>query len=179
MPVAYLGLGSNRGRSREILDSAVGRLSAVLGGLRSSSVYESLPLYVTDQPPFLNMAVAGECDLSPIELLDAAQAIEAEFGRDRAVERRKGERTLDIDLLLFGDAVIDEPRLAIPHPGLLERKFALLPLLELEPGLALPDGRRLADAFDALGTQGIYYSSLTRYSFPHPDERRRRYRARG
>jgi 2-amino-4-hydroxy-6-hydroxymethyldihydropteridine diphosphokinase len=162
----YLGLGSNRGRSPEILASAVERLSSIVKGLRASSVYKSSPLYVTDQADFLNMAVTGECPLPPLDLLDEVQRIEEDFGRDRSTERIKGERSLDIDILLYGDEEISLPRLIVPHPLMLERKFVLLPLLELDPGLALPDGSGLGDAFDALGTQGIYYSSLKGYSLP-------------
>jgi 2-amino-4-hydroxy-6-hydroxymethyldihydropteridine diphosphokinase len=166
VPAVYLGLGSNKGRSSEILASAAARLSSVIKDLRASSVYLSRPLYVTDQADFLNMAATGECSLTPLGLLDAVQAIEADFGRDRSSERPKGERSLDIDILLYGEEDILHPRLVVPHPRMLERKFVLLPLLELEPELALPDGRRLAEAYDALGTQGIYYSSLTGYSLP-------------
>jgi 2-amino-4-hydroxy-6-hydroxymethyldihydropteridine diphosphokinase len=123
-------------------------------------------LYVRDQADFLNLAVTGGCSLPPLGLLDAVQDVEAEFGRDRSAERPKGERRLDIDILLYGMEEILNPRLTVPHPLMLERKFVLLPLLELEPDLALPDGRRLAEACDALETQGIYYSSLRGYSLP-------------
>lgn len=128
-----------------------------------SGLYASAPLYVVDQAPFLNACVCGYFSGSPHELLALVNGIERDFGRDRSAERPKGERTLDIDILLFGDRTVDEPpELLIPHQGLLERKFALLPLLELEPEAADPrTGRALAAACAALGTQGIYYADLS------------------
>lgn len=115
-----------------------------------------------DQPAFLNAAVAADYDGDPYRLLDFVNEVEARFGRKRESERRRGERTLDIDILLFGGRVVaDPPRLEIPHPGLLERKFALLPLLELWPGARDPrTGKHLAEAWSALGEQGIYYADL-------------------
>jgi 2-amino-4-hydroxy-6-hydroxymethyldihydropteridine diphosphokinase len=90
--------------------------------------------HVTDQPKFLNTAVAGECSKDPLSLLSAIHEIETSFGRNRSKERRWGERTLDIDILLFGNQIItNDPALEIPHPRLKERRFALEPLLELCP----------------------------------------------
>lgn len=171
MPTAYLGLGSNRGRSEDILSGAVQALGFVLERLAVSRTYRTKPRDVLDQADFLNMAVKGETALDPIDLLDAIQAIEARFGRDRGAERPKGERSLDIDILAYGDLDFESERLIIPHPRLLERKFALLPLLELEPGLRDPrTGLPLAAALDALPDQGIYYSELRSYSFLNSDE---------
>ena len=133
------------------------RLSTVLSGLRASSRYRTRARYVEDQPDFINAAVCGHTDLSPADLLAATQAIEAALGRDRRAERFKGPRTLDIDILLFGDRVVSEPGLAIPHPGLCERAFALVPLLELDPSLRLPPGGESLSAILAcLPDQGIY-----------------------
>jgi 2-amino-4-hydroxy-6-hydroxymethyldihydropteridine diphosphokinase len=161
-----LGLGSNRGDSRTILSSAAAKLSERLEGGRLSSLFESDPMYVQDQPRYLNAAFVGRFPGTPHELLDFIHEVEALFGRDRSRERRRGERTLDIDILLFGSSVVDEPPvLEIPHPGLRERKFALLPLLELLPEAVDP---RNGESFDALlpilGDQGIYYADLAPYN---------------
>jgi 2-amino-4-hydroxy-6-hydroxymethyldihydropteridine diphosphokinase len=133
-----LGLGSNKSHgfldSRKILDELIPALGELIREMRVSSFYETEPLYVADQPVFVNAAVAGFYPASPHELLEAARRLEARFGRDRARERRWGERTLDIDILLFGGLVVSEPPvLTIPHPRLKERRFALEPLLELVP----------------------------------------------
>jgi 2-amino-4-hydroxy-6-hydroxymethyldihydropteridine diphosphokinase len=120
---------------------------------------------VTDQPPFLNTALAGRCDCEPPVLLEILRRIEAVHGRDRPNERRWGERTLDIDILLFGDRVVylppprpgAPPLLEIPHPRLKERRFALEPLLELLPEARDPvTGESLSSVLAALPPQGIY-----------------------
>jgi 2-amino-4-hydroxy-6-hydroxymethyldihydropteridine diphosphokinase len=155
-----LGLGSNRedsGRdSRAILEEAFAELGKILPGLRCSSLYETEPLNVKNQPRFLNAAVAGSYCGSPRELLTRLHQIEASFGRDRSRERRWGERTLDIDILLFGNLAVSEPPdLEIPHPRLGERRFALEPLLELLPGAAEPEtGKFYREICDALPDQG-------------------------
>ena len=132
--LVVLGLGSNKGDSRRILSGAVVALGSVLGSMCCAYVYKTAPLYVLDQDYFLNTAVAGLYSQSPSVLLSGIHRIEASFGRDRSRERRWGERTLDIDILLFGRRVVCEPPiLEIPHPRLHERAFALVPLLELIP----------------------------------------------
>jgi 2-amino-4-hydroxy-6-hydroxymethyldihydropteridine diphosphokinase len=155
MPLCVLGLGSNKpyGTIPEevLLARAVSELGRILGGIRVSPVYKTAPLYVTDQPPFLNAAAAGFFPPAGIlvnetaahgqtarELLDAVMAIESAHGRNRALERRRGERSLDIDILLFGEECVNEPDLVIPHPRLRERAFALRPLLDLLPDAADP-----------------------------------------
>lgn len=153
----FLGLGSNAGDSRGILRSALGDLRSLLAELRASSLYRTKPRYVTDQPDFLNQAVCGYTDLEPIVLLDAVQAIEARHGRDRSKERFKGPRTLDVDILIYGDIAVDSSRLILPHPGLKERAFVLVPLIELDPGLRHPvDGSELHAILASLPDQGIY-----------------------
>lgn len=153
----YLGLGSNRGDSEAILDAAVAELSSLLEDCRASSLYRSKARYLTEQPDFLNLVVRGSCGLPPLELLEATQAIEAAHGRDRAKETLKGPRTLDIDLLLYGGLCIQTPILALPHPGIAERAFVLMPLLELEAGLADPaTGQSYASLLSLLPEQGIY-----------------------
>jgi 2-amino-4-hydroxy-6-hydroxymethyldihydropteridine diphosphokinase len=143
-----LGLGSNKSHglldSREILGQVVTALGELIQEMRISSFYETEPLYVTDQSVFVNAVAAGFYPASPRELLEAARQLEARFGRDRARERRWGERSLDIDILLFGGLIISEPPiLEIPHPRLRERRFALEPLLELDSG-ALEPGTGIA-----------------------------------
>jgi 2-amino-4-hydroxy-6-hydroxymethyldihydropteridine diphosphokinase len=157
MPLVVLGLGSNQGDSLQILEKAVELLGTILESLRQASIYETAPLHVTDQPRFLNTAVAGEYNKEPLSLLSAIHEVEASFGRDRSRERRWGERTLDIDILLFGDRIItNDPALEIPHPRLKERRFALEPLLELCPEAIDPaSGIQFSEICRALPEQGI------------------------
>ncbi|GHV66667.1 2-amino-4-hydroxy-6-hydroxymethyldihydropteridine diphosphokinase [Spirochaetia bacterium] len=136
-----LGLGSNKGDSRSILEGAVEVLQRdVLKNLRCSNFIETEPMGLKDQRWFLNAAVAGDFSQGgPHDLLDLIHRIEATFGRDRSKERRWGERTLDIDILLFGSLIVSEPPvLEIPHPRLRERPFALIPLLQLLPDAVDP-----------------------------------------
>jgi 2-amino-4-hydroxy-6-hydroxymethyldihydropteridine diphosphokinase len=142
--VAFIGLGSNLGDREGNLRAALARLTE-LGEVRASSFRETDPVGVTDQPKFLNAAAELSTDLPARDLLDALLAIERDLGRDRAREERWGPRTLDLDLLLYGDDVIDEPGLTVPHPRLAERRFVLEPLHELAPGLLLPDGTAIRD----------------------------------
>jgi 2-amino-4-hydroxy-6-hydroxymethyldihydropteridine diphosphokinase len=127
---------------------------------RVSSVYETAPVGVINQPAFLNLVVELQTTLSARELLAACQAIENAAGRVR--ERRWGPRTLDLDLLFYGEETRDDPDLQLPHPRLLERQFVLAPLAEVAPDLLLPDGRRAAEAAD-FGDPG-----LTRVGPPPP-----------
>jgi 2-amino-4-hydroxy-6-hydroxymethyldihydropteridine diphosphokinase len=116
-----------------------------------SSLYETEPVgEVLEQPDFLNAAVRISTELGPEELLDLCKAIEVEQGRTLGGPRH-GPRPLDVDLLLLGDLVLETERLTLPHPQLTSRRFVLAPMLELDPGLTLPDGTRLAAAYDALG----------------------------
>jgi 2-amino-4-hydroxy-6-hydroxymethyldihydropteridine diphosphokinase len=156
-----LGLGSNRSfgglGSRDILEAACRALSEVLEDLRRASFYETDPLHVADQGRFLNTAVTGFYRGGPGELLARIQEIEASFGRNRTEERRWGERTLDIDILLFADLVLSGPALEIPHPRLRERRFALVPLLELLPGAQEPrSGVFYRTLCGALPSQGFF-----------------------
>jgi 2-amino-4-hydroxy-6-hydroxymethyldihydropteridine diphosphokinase len=163
-PVAgqvILGLGSNKpcGRldSIEILEQAVKALGLILSAPRRSSLYKTAPQGVTDQPPFFNMAVSGGFQGSPKELLSKIHKIEKDFGRDRSKESRWGQRSLDIDILLFGEEEAAEPPLLeLPHPRLTERRFALEPLLEICPGAVEPGtGRLYRDICAALPDQGV------------------------
>ncbi|MDR1929405.1 MAG: 2-amino-4-hydroxy-6-hydroxymethyldihydropteridine diphosphokinase [Treponema sp.] len=161
--LCVLGLGSNRGLEErgplELLNSAAGELSRILKGLRSSPVYKTAPLYVTDQGAFLNCAVCGFFRGGPEELLTELQAVETRHGRDRSRERRWGERSLDIDILLFGDAVFNNERLTIPHPRLTERAFALRPLIDLLPHARDPHSDRpYRDILAGLPDQGVRFA---------------------
>jgi 2-amino-4-hydroxy-6-hydroxymethyldihydropteridine diphosphokinase len=128
---AYLSLGSNTGDRATNLNAAITRLSQVGKVVAVSSFYETEPVEFTSQPWFLNCAVAIDTDKTPNGLLQAALAIEQEMGRKRTQE--KGPRNIDIDILLFGDEVVDEKGLKIPHPGLPARRFVLQPLAEIAP----------------------------------------------
>ncbi len=132
--LVYFGLGSNLGDRAALLRFAVERLQAPdLRLLRVSSVYETEPVGLRAQPMFLNMVAEFESSLSPRELLERAQLVEQELGRVRTVPN--GPRTIDIDLLLCGDLLVNEDDLIVPHPRYRERRFVLDPLLELNPGL--------------------------------------------
>lgn len=137
MTITYLSLGSNLGDREANLRRAVELLgSAEVRVLRESSIYETEPQDLREQPCFLNMVAEIETSLSPEALLDRVHRIEEELGRKRAVP--KGPRTIDIDILLFGTAVIKTAQLEIPHPRLAERRFVLEPLAELAPELRHP-----------------------------------------
>ena len=129
----YLSLGSNLGDRAQNLRLAVHELENVGAELRTSRIYETAPMYVSDQPRFLNMVVRMAASVSPSALLEAIHGVEAGLGRDRSSERRMGPRTMDIDILLYGDQTLSTPHLTIPHPRMKERAFVLIPLLELEP----------------------------------------------
>ena len=130
----FIGLGSNLGDSRQILKDAVKALSA-LGEVRVSRLYASPPMGPQDQPDYLNAVVELHTVLSPLDLLDQLQRIENESGRVRL--RRWGERTLDLDLLFYADEKIHNDRLTVPHVGIGERDFVVLPLLDLATDLTL------------------------------------------
>jgi 2-amino-4-hydroxy-6-hydroxymethyldihydropteridine diphosphokinase len=148
----YLGLGSNVGDRRAALEAAVAALPRHgVEVLASSSVYETEPVgEVLDQPDFLNACVRVETALEPEALLDACKAVERELGRESGGVRH-GPRPIDVDVLLLGDSEYRSERLELPHPEVISRRFVLVPLLELDPELALPDGAALRDALAALG----------------------------
>jgi 2-amino-4-hydroxy-6-hydroxymethyldihydropteridine diphosphokinase len=131
--VAYVGLGANLGDREATIRAAVAELPGVLG---VSSLRETDPVGVTDQPRFLNGVVALETALPPRELLEVLLAVERRLGRER--KERWGPRTIDLDLLLYGDEVIAEDGLTVPHPHLHERRFVLEPLAEVAPKLVVP-----------------------------------------
>jgi 2-amino-4-hydroxy-6-hydroxymethyldihydropteridine diphosphokinase len=149
--LAYVGLGSNRGDREETLRRALELLDEepAITVVAVSSFRETEPWGYADQPRFLNGVCAIETGLAPRALLGRLLAIERSLGRTRDGPRY-GPRTIDLDLLLYGAEVVDEPDLTVPHPRLPERRFALEPLAELDPDLALPDGRRVADLLSEL-----------------------------
>jgi 2-amino-4-hydroxy-6-hydroxymethyldihydropteridine diphosphokinase len=140
MPRAFVGLGSNLGDRQRMLWSAVHMLTfnPDVDVVAVSSIRETEPVGLLDQPRFLNAAVAIDTELEPRPLLDLLLAIEGELGRIRGGPRF-GPRVVDLDLLLYGDEVVDEPGLTVPHPRLHERRFALEPLAELDPDLVVPE----------------------------------------
>jgi len=149
--VGYLGLGSNVGDRREMLEAAVAALGRRnVEVTASSSVYDTDPVgEILDQPAFLNACVRIETELGPELLLDACKDVERELGRDAAA-RRHAPRPIDVDVLLLGDLVHGSERLTLPHEQVGSRRFVLVPLLELDPDLVLPNGLRLADRLAAL-----------------------------
>jgi 2-amino-4-hydroxy-6-hydroxymethyldihydropteridine diphosphokinase len=146
-----LGLGSNVGDRRAELQGAVDALpSAGVEVLASSSTYDTDPVgEVPDQPSFLNACVLVRTELEPLELLDAAKRLERELGRAEGGVHH-GPRAIDIDVLLLGELELRHERMTLPHAQLLSRRFVLIPALELDFELSVPDGRRLADALAAM-----------------------------
>lgn len=140
---AYIGLGANLASPARQLWQALHHLATIEHStlVASSSFYGSKPMGPQDQPDYVNAVAALDTALPPLALLDALQAIEQRQGRVR--QRRWGERTLDLDLLLYGQQQLTLPRLTVPHEGLKARPFVLEPLKELAPKLVLPDGESL------------------------------------
>lgn len=145
MTRAYVGVGANLGDREQTIWAAV---EALPGVVAVSKLRETQPVGLIDQPRFLNGAAALETELSPRALLDVLLAVERELGRER--RERWGPRTIDLDLLLYGGETIEEPGLTVPHPRLHERRFALEPLLDLDPELAIPGRGRVADVLAEL-----------------------------
>jgi 2-amino-4-hydroxy-6-hydroxymethyldihydropteridine diphosphokinase len=156
MPQAFVAFGGNVGDARTTMANGIAAFcdgEAVRLVARSSD-YRTPPWGVADQPPFVNACIRVETALAPRDLLARALSVERAFGRDRAKERRWGPRPLDIDLLTYGDTVLDTPDLTLPHPRLFERAFVLVPLLEIAPE-AVVSGRPLAAALAGLDQGGI------------------------
>ena len=146
METVYLGLGANLNAPREQLDNAILALQTLphCEFISVSRHYASKPMGPQDQPDYVNAVAAIKTSLLPEQLLDFTQKIELDHGRVRK-EERWGPRTLDIDILLFGNQVINTERLTVPHYGLTEREFVVYPLLEIAPDITLPTGKRLTD----------------------------------
>ncbi|MDV7520977.1 2-amino-4-hydroxy-6-hydroxymethyldihydropteridine diphosphokinase [Acinetobacter baumannii] len=132
----YIGLGSNLGDSRQILSEAIAKLKS-LGEVKVSKLYQSPPMGPQDQPNYLNAVAQLKTELLPLDLLDQLQCFEQEAGRVRL--RHWGERTLDLDLLIYGNEKIQNERLTVPHVGILQRDFVVIPLLDLDADLYIND----------------------------------------
>jgi 2-amino-4-hydroxy-6-hydroxymethyldihydropteridine diphosphokinase len=156
MVEALLGLGGNVGDVQSTLDQAVavfcdGRDVRLIA---RSSDYRTAPWGVTDQPPFINLALVVDTTLMPRALLERALRCEAMFGRDRAREKRWGPRSLDIDIIAYDGIDVNEPGLTLPHPRLFERAFVLAPLAEIAPDRKIK-GIAIKDALAKLDASGV------------------------
>ena len=147
-----VGLGSNLGDREKLLHHARNRLGELGDMVAVSSIYQTEPIG-PDQPDFLNMVIVVDTDLGPADVLAALLGIETDMGRQRA--ERWGPRTIDLDLLLYGDQTVDQPGITVPHPGMIGRRFVLEPLLEVWPDAELPDGRPLAGFTDQVRDQRV------------------------
>ncbi len=157
MSLAYIALGANlpspAGPPEATLAAAAVRLASLGSIAARSSLYSTAPVGVADQPRFLNAVIALETTLTPFELLGAVLLIEREFGRDRTASVPNGPRTLDLDILLYGDFVLSEAGLEIPHPRLAQRAFVLVPLNEIAPNLRDPrSGKSVSQLLEELGS---------------------------
>ena len=151
--VAYIGIGSNLDTPQEHVCRAISELQALAGTVaaRASSLYRNPPMGPPDQPDYVNAALKLGTPLAPLALVDELQRIERAHGRVRNGERW-GPRTLDLDLLLFGDQIIHTERLTVPHAGIAERVFVLVPLFELDPDLEVPGLGSVRSLLDALNS---------------------------
>lgn len=157
MTVAYIGLGSNLDRPQQQLHRALEALASLPGSrlVGSSRFYRSAPVGDPDQPEFVNAVAGIDTALDAEALLDAIQAIERDHGRVRDPARRWGPRTLDLDLLLFGDQRIASARLTVPHPRMHQRAFVLCPLAELAPSLTIPGRGPVAQLLARVDPGGV------------------------
>ena len=166
MTTAYIALGSNLGDRAQTLSRAVVQLGRLGRVVARSSVYETEPVGYQEQPAFLNAVVALETGLEPLDLLRALLRIEVEMGRDRSQGTPKGPRTLDLDLLLMGDRIVEDKELTLPHPALTQRRFVMAPLAEIAPQLRHPlGGQSIAELLAQLPEEGENRSAGVRRLF--------------
>ena len=156
MITAYIAVGSNLADPVSQANLAIETLKSLPQSkfIATSKLYSSTPMGPQNQPDYINAVVAIETELTPIELLNCTQAIEQEQGRVRKDERW-GPRTLDLDIILYGNEVIDSERLTVPHYGMKEREFVLYPLAEIAPSLQLPDGTELSELLRVVDKNGL------------------------
>ncbi len=161
MTKIYIGFGTNLGDREKQLREALRRVGRAVQITKTSPVYETEPWGVTAQPRFLNMVAEAETELGPEDVLRALQRIEHEMGRIRGM--RYGPRIIDLDLLLYGDEVMATKDLTLPHPRIAERRFVLLPLVELAPDLVHPElgmtMRELLERVPDEGGERVYHTS--------------------
>lgn len=152
----FIAVGSNLSDPVSQANAAIDALKQLPKSefVKTSSLYSSTPMGPKNQPDYINAVVEIKTELTPLELLDCTQAIELEQGRVRK-EERWGPRTLDLDLILYGNEVIDSERLVVPHYGMKEREFVLYPLAEIAPNLTLPCGTRLEDLLKVVEQNGL------------------------
>ncbi|WP_260259893.1 2-amino-4-hydroxy-6-hydroxymethyldihydropteridine diphosphokinase [Vibrio intestinalis] len=156
MITAYIAIGSNLADPVSQANDAIEALKTLPRSefLAASQLYSSTPMGPQNQPDYINAVAAIKTELTPLELLDCTQAIELEQGRVRKDERW-GPRTLDLDIILYGNEVMDSERLTIPHYGMREREFVLYPLAEIAPNLQLPDGTELQQLLTQVDRNGL------------------------
>lgn len=156
MITVFVAVGSNLGDPVSQANVAIDALKQLpkTQFVQTSSLYSSTPMGPQDQPDYINAVVELTTELTPLELLDCTQTIELEQGRVRK-EERWGPRTLDLDILLYGNEVMDSERLTVPHYGMKEREFVLYPLAEIAPNLTLPCGTRLDDLLKVVAQNGL------------------------
>ena len=156
MTICYIAIGSNLSDPVSQAKVAIEALKTLPKSelLACSSLYSSTPMGPQDQPDYINAVAKVSTELTPLELLDCTQAIELERGRVRKDERW-GPRTLDLDIILYGNEVIDSERLVVPHYGMKEREFVLYPIAEIAPNLTLPCGTRLEDLLKVVEQNGL------------------------
>lgn len=152
----FVGIGANLNNPKAQVNGALVALKKLTKShvIAESSLYRTPPMGPQNQADYINAVAKLETGLLPIELLDELQAIEKSHGRVRKSERW-GPRTLDLDLLLYGNQVIEKKRLTVPHYGIKQRAFVLVPLAEIEPQLILPDNSQIAELIKQTGNQGI------------------------
>ncbi|EJG0886459.1 2-amino-4-hydroxy-6-hydroxymethyldihydropteridine diphosphokinase [Vibrio parahaemolyticus] len=156
MITAYIAVGSNLADPVSQAQQAIEALKTLPNSefVQASSLYSSMPMGPQNQPDYINAVVAIKTNLTPLELLDCTQAIEQEQGRVRKDERW-GPRTLDLDIVLYGNEVINSERFIVPHYGMREREFVLYPLAEIAPSLQLPDGTEVSELLEQVDRNGL------------------------